>query len=130
MTEAFVWFDGASKGNPGRIGGGAIVEIAGRREVVRVDLGRGTNNEAEYGGLIAGLRRAAERGATEVTVRGDSQLAIRQLEGRYKVKAPNLRPLFEEAMALLARFQRVRLEWVRREENSAADRAANEAIGA
>ncbi len=127
--HATVWFDGASKGNPGRIGGGAVVEIAGKREVVRVDLGRGTNNEAEYGGLIAGLKRARDRGATQVTVRGDSQLAIRQLEGRYQVKAPNLRPLFDEAKALLGAFSQVRLEWVRREENSAADRAANEAIG-
>lgn len=123
-----VWFDGACTGNPGAMGAGAVLEAEGRREVVRVPLGRGTNNEAEYGGLIAGLRAAKRMGATQVTVHGDSQLVIRHLEGSYKVKAANLRPLYEEARDLLATFDEVDLNWVRREENAAADRAAREAV--
>ncbi len=126
--HADIWFDGACYGNPGPIGGGAIVEAGGKRHVERVFLGRGTNNEAEYGGLIAGLKRAAALGATSVTVAGDSQLIIRHLEGRYKVKAANLRPLYLEAKALLEAFDDVRLQWIRREMNAAADQAARDAI--
>jgi len=127
-VHATVWFDGACSGNPGPMGGGAVVEIDGRRETVSLALGRGTNNEAEYGGLIAGLEEALGHGATSVTVRGDSQLILRHLEGRYAVRASNLRPLYERARVLLGRFERVRFEWVRREENGAADAAARAAI--
>ncbi len=126
--HATVWFDGACSGNPGPMGGGAVVEAGGKRRVVSVPLGRGTNNEAEYGGLIAGLKAALDAGASRVTVHGDSHLVLRHLEGRYQVKAANLRPLYQEAKALLARFDETRLVWVRREQNAAADQAARDAI--
>lgn len=129
-VHATVWFDGASKGNPGPAGGGAVVDAAGRRHVVRVRMGIATNNEAEYRGFIAGVEKAKALGATKLTVHGDSQLILRQLEGRYQVKAPNLRPLYEEARRAMTGFESVRFEWVRREQNADADRAANEAISA
>ena len=129
-VDATVWFDGACQGNPGPMGGGAVVDVAGRRQEVSVPLGRGTNNEAEYGGLIAGLEAALDAGARTAQVRGDSQLIIRQLEGRYQVKAANLRPYFERAKALLGRFDEVRFVWVPREQNAEADAAARRAVKA
>jgi ribonuclease HI len=91
-------------------------------------LGKQTNNHAEYMGLILGLEAARERGATEVDVFADSQLLIRQLEGKYQVKSATLRPLFEEARGLLGGFARVTLTHIPREENSAADEMSNRAI--
>lgn len=128
MTRATVHFDGASSGNPGKAGAGAIVEIGGRQERLSKSLGRATNNEAEYEALILGLRFAKAQGALEVAVRGDSQLVIRQLEGRYKVRAENLRPLYQQARALLDGFDEVDLAWLAREGNEAADDAARAAI--
>lgn len=127
-VQARIWFDGAAKGNPGPAGAGAVLEMGGRRQVLRKRLGRATNNEAEYEGLIIGLEAAAAAGASRVEVRGDSQLIIKQLLGEYQVKAANLRPLYETARGLLAGFEDVRLQWIRRAENAAADQAANEAL--
>jgi ribonuclease HI len=127
-VDAVVWFDGACLGNPGPMGGGAVVEAGGQRKVLSRAFGPGTNNQAEYHGLILGLRHALALGAAAVTVRGDSQLVLRQLEGRYAVKAPGLRALHEEARSLLGRFGRVRLEWVPRERNAEADRASRAAL--
>ena len=77
--------------------GGAVLVIGGRKTALHGKVGHGTNNEAEYEGLILGLEAALSAGATTVTVHGDSQLVIRQLEGRYAVKASNLQPLFGKA---------------------------------
>ncbi len=126
--HADIWFDGASRGNPGPMAGGAIVLLDGQRTVLQGTVGRGSNNEAEYQGLILGLKHAANHGATTVHVRGDSQLILRQLEGQYQVKAANLKPYHQEAMQLLRKFEDVRLEWVRREHNGDADAAANAAL--
>lgn len=108
--------------------GGAVVVLDGKKEVLRGVPGHGTNNEAEYQGLILGLEHAADAGATSVTVHGDSQLVLRQLEGRYAVKASHLKVLFGRANRLLHRFQDVELKWVERGQNAEADRAANEAL--
>ncbi len=124
MPSALVYFDGACLGNPGPMGAGAVVEMDGARKELSRPLGRGTNNQAEYGGLILGLTEALEQGADEVTVRGDSQLILRQLEGRYRVKAPGLKALHDEAGGLLGRFRKARLEWIPRAENADADRLA------
>lgn len=126
--QAEVWFDGACSGNPGPMGAGAIVRADGRERVLSRAVGRGTNNEAEYHGLILGLEEARRLGAQDVVVRGDSQLVLRQIEGRYAVRAPNLRPLFEQARALYTSFARRRVEWVRRGDNAAADEAARRAL--
>lgn len=110
------------------MGAGAVVEVGGRRRTLSAAMGQGTNNEAEYHGLLLGLRHALAEGARTVTVRGDSQLVLRQLEGRYIVRAPNLKPLHQEALRLLGRFEEHRLEWVERARNAAADAAAREAL--
>ena len=84
-----------------------------------------TNNEAEYTGLLIGLRHAVEMGVTELMVRGDSQLIIRQLKGEYKVKSVSLKPLYLEAVELISRIHNVQFEHVYREFNKRADELSN-----
>jgi ribonuclease HI len=79
-------------------------------------------------GLLIGLDRAIELGATEIEVYADSELMIRQLDGKYQVKSPTLRPLFEEAQRRLRGFKRVKLTHVPRKENAEADEMSNRAI--
>jgi len=125
--------DGGSRGNPGPAGWGAVVRDAATGQVLaeRAEaIGTATNNVAEYGGLIAGLRAAAELGASRVEVRMDSKLVIEQMAGRWKIKHPGLRPLAAEAAALAHRFDQVSWRWVPRERNRAADRLANQAMDA
>ncbi|HXN54630.1 MAG TPA: ribonuclease HI family protein [Myxococcales bacterium] len=125
-----VFSDGASRGNPGPAGAGAVILDDQGNIVERLGrfLGRQTNNVAEYEGLLLGLGRAHELGAREVEVRADSELLIRQLQGRYRVKNPELQRLHAEAMALLKGFSYVGLSHVPREENGAADEMSNRAI--
>lgn len=125
--------DGGSRGNPGPAGYGAVVlddvtgEVLAQR---RAGLGHTTNNVAEYQGLIAGLRAAAELGADVVEVRMDSKLVVEQMTGRWKIKHPPLQVLALEARDLVREFQDVRFEWIPRERNKRADRLANEAMDA
>jgi ribonuclease HI len=91
-------------------------------------LGRATNNVAEYQALLHGLRFALGRGARAVEVYSDSELLVRQLAGRYRVKNPGLQPLFREASALLSRFASSRVSHVPREKNREADALANRAV--
>ncbi|WP_436522401.1 bifunctional RNase H/acid phosphatase [Actinoplanes sp. HUAS TT8] len=122
--------DGGSRGNPGPAGYGAVVlntdgEVLLERYAA---LGTTTNNVAEYSGLIAGLRAAAELNATRVDVRMDSKLVIEQMSGRWQIKNPGLRPLAAEAAGLVSKFQTVTFDWIPRERNTAADALANRAM--
>jgi ribonuclease HI len=122
--------DGASRGNPGHAGAGAFVEVEGLDgPVERYEyLGETTNNVAEYRALLLGLDEAAIHAPSSVTVYSDSELLVRQLNGRYKVKAPALVPLFAEATRRLRAFPGVRVVHVPREQNREADLLANRAI--
>ncbi|AKJ06570.1 ribonuclease HI [Archangium gephyra] len=122
--------DGAARGNPGPAGAGAVLMDAGGRVFARLGrfLGVQTNNYAEYMGLLLGLKHARSLGVKELEVLADSELLIRQLQGRYQVKSPTLRPLYEEASELLEGFSRVKLTHVPREKNKAADEMSNRAI--
>ena len=91
-------------------------------------IGITTNNVAEYKALIAALQKAIKLKATQVEIRADSELMIRQLNGRYKIKSVGLRPLYLEAMQLLAKFETVSLKHIPRELNAAADKLANDAV--
>jgi ribonuclease HI len=126
----FVYSDGAARGNPGPAGAGAVITDAAGRVLARLGrfLGHQTNNVAEYQGLLLGLRHAQELGAREVEVRADSELMIRQLQGRYQVRNPALKPLHAEAMRLLRGFDQVELKHIPREENALADEMSNRAI--
>jgi probable phosphoglycerate mutase len=123
--------DGGSRGNPGPAGYGVRIEQADGTVIeLKESLGIATNNVAEYNGLLAALRWAAEHGATPFHVRSDSELLVKQMKGVYRVKNPGLQPLFEEARDLARRVGRVTFEHVRREYNKDADRLANEAMDA
>ncbi len=124
--NAFLYCDGASKGNPGPAGAGMVLEDASGREIAAWGrkIGTATNNAAEYIAMIEGLRRALEMGFKSIEVRTDSQLMERQLNGKYKVKSASLQPLFEESKSLLGKFEKWTVKHVRRECNKKADKLA------
>ncbi|MFA5027512.1 MAG: ribonuclease HI family protein [Candidatus Methylomirabilota bacterium] len=125
-----VHIDGAARGNPGPAGLG--VAFFGPDGTVLEGLarfiGEATNNVAEYRALLLALERAEELGCAELAVYSDSELLVRQIQGRYRVKHPALQPLFAEAKQRMARFRRVEVHHVRREENREADALANRGI--
>ncbi|GAB2222803.1 hypothetical protein Droror1_Dr00016930 [Drosera rotundifolia] len=123
-------FDGASKGNPGPAGAGAIVRAENGTVVWRLREGVGiaTNNVAEYRGVILGLKYALNRGYKHVRVRGDSLLVCKQIEGLWKTKNQNMADLCGVAKDLKNRFVSFRIEHVMREFNSEADAQANKAL--
>jgi ribonuclease HI len=125
-----LYVDGASRGNPGAASIGASLQKPNGDEVDSISeaIGITTNNEAEYRALVAGLTRAIEMGCTEIEVRADSQLIVRQVLGQYKVKHPNLKEFWREAQALKGRFKRFAIHHVPREENTRADELANQAL--
>jgi probable phosphoglycerate mutase len=121
------YIDGGARGNPGPAGYG--VHLEGIDGVVIAELhgglGIATNNVAEYNGLLAALRYAAEHGHRQVRIRADSELLVRQMRGEYRVKHAGLKPLFLEACSLIRRIGDVTFEHVRREFNKDADRLSN-----
>ena len=126
--KAVAWFDGAARGNPGEAGFGLVVESDGAVEELGGYLGRTTNNVAEYAGVLAALTWAQRHGVEELSLFGDSELVVKQLQGTYKVKAPHLQPLFLRALALRRAIPRCRIQHVPRAENKRADRLSNRAI--
>jgi ribonuclease HI len=129
-SSAILWTDGAARGNPGPAGIGVMLKTKSGKVIAAEgrSIGHATNNVAEYRALLLGLEKALERGVRRVEVRADSELLIKQLRSEYRVKNPGLRPLFEQAMTMIRRFEAVRLTHVRREHNAEADRLANEGI--
>ncbi len=130
--RAIVNTDGASRGNPGDSGAGAVVLDTDGREMVVVGeyIGRATNNEAEYHALMLGMRAAREIGVTEIECRVDSELIAKQINGEYRVKKPELKVLHSQAMRLAQKFESFNIRHVPRGTNAHADRLANEAIDA
>jgi len=122
--------DGASRGNPGEAGLGALIEDEDGQVLARLAryLGRATNNHAEYAALIDALKEALELGAGEVAVHADSELVVKQVKGEYRVKHPELKPMHAEVMGLLSRFEGYEIKYIPRERNKEADALANEAI--
>jgi ribonuclease HI len=122
--------DGGARGNPGpaSIGvvvqdsDGAVLEERGER------IGVATNNVAEYRALLLGIERAAELGASELELIGDSELVVRQVKGEYKVKDATLRKLHGEVARGLRQFESWSIRHVRREQNAEADRLVNAAL--
>jgi probable phosphoglycerate mutase len=128
-----VHIDGGSRGNPGPAAAGVVIRASdGGRALHEAGyfLGRMTNNAAEYHGLLRALALALDLGATQVHVISDSQLMVRQINGQYKVKSPDLRPFYDEARALFARFASWQMVHVLRHLNARADELANRAMDA
>src|SRR5262249_15433119 len=128
--KLIVQFDGGSRGNPGPAGIGVTVtddQGAPQYELAEF-LGHCTNNVAEYTALLRGLAAArlllrGEKG--QVQVRSDSELLVRQINGIYKVKSPDLKPLFQKALTLMSEIGQVKVTHVYREGNTRADELAN-----
>lgn len=128
------WFtahcDGGARGNPGPAGFGAVIEDPEGEVVARLSeyLGKQTNNYAEYSGLLAVLGWALRNGARRLCVVSDSELMVRQMKGQYKVKAPGLKPLWEEAQKRAAKLEDFEMRHTLRGGNKEADRLANAAM--
>jgi ribonuclease HI len=130
MSRFTVNVDGGARGNPGpaaigvvlRDGGGEVLEEVGET------IGEATNNVAEYRALLRGIELAVEHGATDLELVGDSELVVRQVEGRYKVKNAGMKELHEEAKRALRGFDSWSIRHVRRENNADADRLVNQAL--
>ncbi len=122
--------DGAARGNPGPAAYGVVFEDATGHVKAQLasKLGRATNNVAEYRALLAALAHAREQGWRALEVRTDSELLARQVQGHYKVKSPDLKPLHEEAEQLVSQFDYVAIEAVPRKLTRAADKLANAAL--
>ncbi len=133
-------FDGCSKGNPGLAGAGAVIylnddndndndneleEIWATSQFVGV---KATNNEAEYSGLIIGLKKAIELNIKEINVEGDSLLVIKQMLGEYNVKSENLFKLYNEAKECQKQFKNITFTHIYRINNKRADQLSNMAL--
>ncbi len=130
MTRLVVNVDGGARGNPGpaavgavlRTEDGELVDERGER------IGRATNNVAEYKAVLLGIELALEHGASELEVIGDSELIVKQIQGRYKVKNADLKPLHAEARGALAKVGKWSIRHVRREHNARADALVNHTL--
>lgn len=122
--------DGGSRGNPGPAGYGAVIDDAHGRVIARLSdfLGIQTNNYAEYSGLVAVLKWALEHGHRRLKVVSDSELMVKQMKGQYKVASPGLRPLWEEAKALVRKLDGFEVSHTLRGGNKEADKLANDAM--
>ena len=127
--HATVHIDGAARGNPGPAAFAFVHRRPGLPVVEEArTIGKATNNVAEYTALIHALERAAELGVTTLDVFSDSELLVKQMNGEYRVKHPDLQDLHREAQDLRRRFERVTLAHVRRADNADADRLCNLAL--
>lgn len=125
-----LYIDGASRGNPGPAGIGAVIqeEDGTTKSKISSYIGQATNNQAEYTALVMGLKEAKRLGADHVEIKTDSQLLAEQIRGKYKVRHANIKPLFEEASQLLGTFRSYTVDFIPRQHNSEADTLANEAL--
>jgi ribonuclease HI len=129
-VKLVVHVDGGARGNPGPAAAGAVVSTP-EGEVLDESselLGVASNNVAEYRGLLLGLRRARELGASEVEAINDSELIAKQVNGLYKVKHADMKPLHAAALESLSAFERWTVRTVRREQNARADSLVNAAL--
>lgn len=125
-----IWVDGAARGNPGPAAIGAVIKDEQGATLARISqrIGKTTNNQAEYQALIAALEKAVQLGARRVSVYSDSELVVRQITGRYRVKKAELKPLFQEVTQLQSRLEGFSISHIPRCQNTEADRLANEAL--
>jgi ribonuclease HI len=121
--------DGAARGNPGPAAYAVVIARPGLPPVEEAEtIGKATNNVAEYTALVRGLEMAAELGLKRLAVFSDSELLVKQMNGEYRVKHPDLLPLYEEANHLKRQFDAVTITHVRRAQNARADALCNEAL--
>jgi len=131
-VKVVVHVDGGARGNPGPAAAGAVISTPAGEVLTDAAeaIGVATNNVAEYRGLLLGLQRARELGASEVDVVNDSELVAKQVNGVYKVKHPDMKPLHAAAMKALEGFDRWSMRSVPRVQNADADALVNQALDA
>jgi ribonuclease HI len=130
MKSAYLFTDGASRGNPGLAGAGFVL-MGGAGQIVYEGarfLGEATNNQAEYIALVEGLSQGVEMGFSDISIRMDSELIVKQIKGEYRVKNHGIKPHYKKAVELLNKLESYSIEHIPREKNKEADRLANKAI--
>jgi phosphoribosylglycinamide formyltransferase-1 len=130
IEQIIAYTDGGSRGNPGPAAAGFILtdSIGTQLEAKGFFIGRTTNNIAEYTAVLKALEAARQAGARQITVFSDSELLVKQLNSKYKVKSEAIRPLFRQAVGLLEGFERWQVRHVSREKNNDADKLVNRAL--
>lgn len=136
MKKIIIYTDGGSRGNPGPSAIGAVFCNENGQKIKEHSeyLGEATNNEAEYQAVISALKKfKAVFGKklaknTEIEIKSDSELLIRQLNGEYKILEPKIKPLFLEAWNLKLDFKKVKFKLIPRQKNQEADRLVNESL--
>jgi ribonuclease HI len=130
ITEVIINADGAARGNPGPAAIGVTIKDTKGNLVASISrrIGRATNNQAEYRAIIAGLEKAVELGARQARVYSDSELIVKQINGRYRVKNTSLRILYENVVKLAGSLEKFSIQHVRRFRSNEADSLANKAL--
>jgi len=125
-----IYTDGASLGNPGLAAIGAVIKDEQNKLMASISqrIGQATNNQAEYRAIIAALEKAVSLGASEVVLNSDSELVVKQINGRYRVKKPSLKPLYQKVKQLQSQLQDFSIAHIPRQQNREADRLANRAL--
>lgn len=127
--KAILYTDGGARGNPGPAGVGYVLWLEDSHEITHAEyIGEATNNQAEYKALRAGMQRASQEKVLELECRLDSELVVRQLNGEYRVKDVDLKPLLKQVSNLASSFEKISFEHIPREKNKKADRLVNQAI--
>ena len=130
IEKAILHTDGASRGNPGPAAIGAVIKDGQGRVLGKISrrIGRTTNNQAEYQAVIAALEEAIRLGVAGVVIKSDSELVVEQINGRYRVKNPALKPLHQRVRELQSLFQSFAIASIPRRQNTEADRLSNAAL--
>ena len=130
VKKVVIKTDGACRGNPGPAAIGAVIRDEQGNIITTISraIGTTTNNQAEYRAIIAALEKAIELGARQVDLHSDSELVVRQIRGRYRVKKASLRELYQKVVQLQGKLQAFTVTRIPREENREADRLANKAL--
>ena len=130
IKRVVIFTDGAAEPNPGPAAIGATIKSEQGRLIASISqgIGRTTNNQAEYRAIIAALEKAIELGAKQVDMRSDSELVVRQINGRYRVKNAALKPLYQQVKHLQSLLEGFTITHIPRQQNTEADNLANIAL--
>jgi len=130
VDKVVIHTDGAARGNPGPAAIGVTIKDENGTQVTNISqrIGSTTNNQAEYRAVIAALEKAVDIGARQVTVKSDSELVVKQIQGRYRVKNIALRPLYQKVVRLIGSFEDFSITAIPRTQNTEADKLANKAL--
>lgn len=125
-----IFIDGASKNNPGPAGIGVVIldETGKCLKKIYKYIGKASNNAAEYTALLFALEEALILKLKDISIKSDSQLLVRQLNGEYKVKSDNIKPLYLLARHMIAVFDKIEIVYIERQKNKEADRLASLAV--